>query len=166
MLVLDGGVIAKDVAIADSVDFIAGIAVLVFVLVELEGESALVILFLRRCGREGNAYMRSKKATNVVGGIDAAGMAHQGRTCQPLANGLAPFHDNALNSILRQESKDVLGYPMRDVCRGRSRNDTDPYDDGTETPGGPWVKKRATSMDDHLISRAIIRPLIWKATVS
>jgi len=96
VFVLDGGVLAKDVAIADSVNLVAGVAVLVFVFVEPEGESAL----LRPFGRKGNAEKRSEEATDVVGGIVAADMGHKGRTCQPVRDGLAPFHDSILDPIL------------------------------------------------------------------
>jgi len=80
VLVLDGGVLAKDVAIADSVNLVAGVAILVFVFVEPEGESALGILF-HPFGRKGNAKKSSEEATDIVGGIVAADMAHKGWTC-------------------------------------------------------------------------------------
>ena len=41
VLVLDSGILAKDVATADSVNLVAGFSVLAFVFVEPEGESAL-----------------------------------------------------------------------------------------------------------------------------
>jgi len=53
---------------------------------------------------------------------------------QPLQGGLAPFHNSILDSILQEKRKDLLGDLMRGLRGGRARNDTNPYDDGTETP--------------------------------
>jgi hypothetical protein len=100
VLVLDGGVLTKDVAIADSVNLVARVAVLVSFFVEPEGESALGILLLHPFGRKGNAEKSSEEATDMVGGIVAADMAHKGWTCQPLRDGLAPFHSSILDSII------------------------------------------------------------------
>ena len=44
-----------------------------------------------------------------MGGIGVADMAHQGWTCLPLQAGLAPFHDNILDSIIQEKLKDRLG---------------------------------------------------------
>jgi hypothetical protein len=134
VFVLDGGVLAKDVAIADSVNLVAGVAVLVFVFVEPEGERALGILLLHPFGRKGNSEKSGEEATDVVGTIVAVGMAHKGPTRQPLRDGLAPFHNNILDSILQEKRKDLLGDLVGGIGGGRTRNDTDPYDDGTETP--------------------------------
>jgi hypothetical protein len=133
VLVLDGGVLTKDVAIADSVNLVARVAVLVFVFVEPEGEGALGILLLHPSGRKGNAEKSSEEATNIVGGIVAADMAQKGWTCQPLQDGLAPFHNSILDSILQEKRKDLLGDLVGGIGGGKTRNDTDPYDDGTET---------------------------------
>jgi len=134
VLVLDGGVLAKDVAIADSVNLVAGVAILVFVFMEPEGESALGILPLHPFGRKGNAEKSSEEATDIVGGVVAVDMTHKGWTCQPLQDDLAPFHNSILDSILQQKRKDLLGDLVGGIGGGRTRNDTDPYDDGTETP--------------------------------
>ena len=134
VLVLDGGVLAKDVAIADSVNLVAGVAVLVFVLVEPEGERALGILLLHPFGRKGNSEKSGEEATDVAGSIVAVGMAHKGPTRQPLGDGLAPFHSSILDPILQEKRKDLLGDLVGGIGGGRTRNDTDPYDDGTETP--------------------------------
>jgi len=101
--------------------------------VEPEGESALGIL-LHPFGRKGNAEKSSEDATDIVGGIAAADMAHKGWTGEPLQDGLAPFHNGTLNYTLQEKRKDLL----RDlVGGGRTRNDANPYDDGTETPRLP-----------------------------
>ena len=134
MLVPDDGVLTKDVAIADSVNLVAKVAVLTFFFVEPEGESALGILLFHPCGRKGNAEKSSEEATDVVGGIVAVDVAHKGWTCQPLRDGLAPFHNSMLDSILQEKRKDLLGDLVGDIGGGRTRNDTDPYDNGTETP--------------------------------
>ena len=134
VLVLEGGVLAKDMAITDSVKLVAGVAIRVFVFMEPEGESALGILLLHPFGRKGNAEKSSEKATEIVGGVVVADMAHKGWTCQPLRDDLAPFHNSILNSILQERRKDLLGDLVGGVGGGRTRNDTDPYDDGTETP--------------------------------
>ena len=109
VLVLDSGVLAKDVATADSVNLVAGIAVLIFVSVEPEGVSALDILLLHPFGRNGNAKKSSEEAMDLVGGIVAADMAHKGWSCQPLRDGLTPFHDSILNLILQKKRENLLG---------------------------------------------------------
>jgi len=134
VLVIDGGVLAQDVAVTDSVNLVAGAAILVFVLVEPEGKSALGILLLHSFGSKGNAEKSSKEATDIMGGIAAVDMAHKGGTCEPLRDRLTPFHNNTLDSILQQEGKDLSGDLMGGIGGGRTRNDADPYDDGTETP--------------------------------
>lgn len=148
MLVLDGGVLTKDVAIADSVNLVAKLAILAFFFVEPEGESALGILLFHPCGRKGNAEKSSEEATDIVGSIVTADMAHKGWTRQPLRDGLAPFHNSMLDSILQEKRKDLLGDLVGDIGGGRTRNDTDPYDDRTETPL-LLVKKRSGSTDDQ-----------------
>ena len=134
LLVLDGGVLTKDVAIADSVNIVARVAVLAFVFVEPGGECVPGIPLLHLFGRKGNAEKSSEEATDIVGGIVAADMAHKGWTCQPLRDGLAPFHNSILDSILQDKRKDLLGDLVGGIGGGRTRNDTDSYDDGTETP--------------------------------
>ena len=67
-----------------------------------------------------------------MSGIVAADMAHKGWTCQPLRDGVAPFHNNILDSILQEKRKDLLGDLVGGTGGGRTWNDTDPYDDGTE----------------------------------
>ena len=81
VLVLNGGVLTKDVAIADSINFVARVAVLAFVFVEPEGESALGILHLHPFGRKGNAEKSSEEVTDIVGGTVAADMTQKGWTC-------------------------------------------------------------------------------------
>jgi len=140
VLVLNGGVLAKDVAIADSVNLVAGVAVLVFIFVEPEGESALGILLLHPFGCKGNAEKSSQETTDIVGGVVAVNMAHKGWACQPLQDGLAPFHNSILDSILQKKRKDLLGNLVGGIGGGRTGNDADPYDDGTETPLPPsWL---------------------------
>jgi hypothetical protein len=53
------------VTIADYVDLVVGVAILVFILVELESESIVKKIQFHCCGREGNAGKRREK---VVGG--------------------------------------------------------------------------------------------------
>jgi len=76
----------------------------------------------------------SRPESWTSGWIVAADMAHKGWTCQSLQDGLAPFHNSILDSILQEERKDLLGDLVGGIGGGRTRNDTDPYDDGTETP--------------------------------
>ena len=131
VLVLDSGVLAKDVAITDSVNLVAGVAVRVFVFVEPEGESTLYILLLHPFGRKGNAEKSSEEATDIVGGIVDVDMAHKGWTCQSVWDGLAPFHNSILNSVLQEKRKNLLGDLMGGIGGGRTWNDTNPYDDRT-----------------------------------
>ena len=135
VFVIDGGVIAQDVAVADSVHVIAVVAVIVSVLMEPERKSALCILLPHFFGRKRNAEKSGEEATDIVGGIAAADMAQKGGTCQPLRDRLAPFHHNALDSVLQQKRQDLLGDIVGGIGGGgRTRNDADPDDDGTETP--------------------------------
>lgn len=134
VLVLNGGVLAKDVAIADSINLVTVVAVLFFVFVEPEGESALGIILLHLFARKGNAEKSSEEATDIVGGVGAVYMAHKGWTCQPLHDSLTPFHNNILDSILPEKGKDLLGSLVGGFGGSRIRDDTNPYDDGTETP--------------------------------
>lgn len=101
VFVTDCGVLAQDVAITDSVNLSAGVAVLVFVLVEPERKSALGILLLLFFGRKGNAKS-SEEATDMMSGIAGTDMAHKGGACQLLRDRLAPFHNSTLDSVLQQ----------------------------------------------------------------
>ena len=78
VLVLDCGVLTKDVAIADPVNVVARVAVLVSILMEPEGESALGTLLFHPLGRKGNAEKSSEDSADIVGGI--VDMAHKGWT--------------------------------------------------------------------------------------
>src|SRR6202020_2191703 len=55
VLVIDGGVLAQDMTIGDPVDLVAGPAILVFVFMKPESETALGILLLHFFSRKGNA---------------------------------------------------------------------------------------------------------------
>lgn len=66
----------KTIAVTDSIDLVAGIVVLVFVLMESEGKSALRIL-LHFFGRKRNAEKRSEEATDIMGDIAAVDMAYK-----------------------------------------------------------------------------------------
>jgi len=134
VLILDGGVLAKDVAIADSVNLVAGVAILIFIFVEPEGESALGILLLHPFSCKGNAKKSSEEATDIVGGIGATNMTHKGGTCKLLGDGLTPFHNSILNSILQEECKDLLRDLVGGIGGGGAGNYTNPYDDWTKTP--------------------------------
>jgi len=69
----------------------------------------------------------------MVGGIGAADMAHKRWTCQPLQDSFTPFHDSIFDSMLPEKRKDLLGDIVGGIGGSRPRNDTDPYDDRTET---------------------------------
>ena len=134
LLILNGGILTEDMTTADSVNLVTRAAILVFVFVEPEGESALDTLLLHPFGRKGNTKKRGEEAEDIVGGIVAADMAHKGLTCQPLQEGLAPLYNSILGSILQQKCKDLLGDLVGSIEGGRTRNDTDTYDDWAETP--------------------------------
>ena len=61
-------------------------------------------------------------------------VAHKGWTSQPLHDSLVPFHNNILDPILQEKHKDLLGDLVGGIRGGRARNDTNPYDNRTETP--------------------------------
>ena len=75
VLVIDGGVLAQDMEVANSINLIAVVAVLVSVFMEPERKSALGIL-LHFFGRKGNTVKRGKEATDVMGRIGTVDMAH------------------------------------------------------------------------------------------
>jgi hypothetical protein len=133
--------------------------------------TALDILLLHSFGRNGKPEKSGEEATDIVGGIVAADMAHEGWTCQPLRDGLTPFHNSIINPILQEKRENLLGDLVGGMGGGRTRNDTDPYDDGprlpfSSSPSGPRVKKRAGSTDDQLIFQALIRSRISGPTLS
>ncbi|KAN0084631.1 hypothetical protein V8E55_008135 [Tylopilus felleus] len=123
----------SNVAIAGLIYLVASVAVLVSVSVEPEGESALGILLHPLCC-QGNAVKSSEEVTDMVGGIGVANMAHQGWIWQPLQDSLTPFHNSILKLIIQEKLKDLLGDVMGGIGRGRIRNNTNLYYNGTETP--------------------------------
>ena len=96
VLVIDGGVLAQDAAVNDSINFVAGFAVLVFVLVEPERKSALEIFLLHFFSSRGNAEKSSEEAMDIMGGIGAVNVAHKGKTFEPL--GTASRHSTTTPS--------------------------------------------------------------------
>lgn len=134
VLVIDGGVLAQDMAITDPVNLVAGVAVLVFVLMEPERKTALGILLLHFFGRKGNAEKSSEEATDMMSGVAATDVAHKGGTCQPLRDRLAPFDNGTIDSVLHQERKDFLGDIVGGIGGGRTGKDADPNDDRAEAP--------------------------------
>lgn len=120
VLMIDGGVLVQDVAVTDPIKLIAGVAILVFFLVEPERKSALEILLLQFFGRKGNTEKRCEEATDIMGGITAVNMAHKGGACKPLWDHLTSFHNSAVNSILLQKGKDLFGNLMGGISRGRT----------------------------------------------
>ena len=133
IFVLNGGVLAKDVAIADSVNLVARFAVLVFIFVKPKGESTLGILQLHPLGGKGNAKKSSEEPADIVGGIVAADMGQKRSTCQPLQDGLTPFQNSIVDSILCEKRLDLLGDLVGHIGGGRARNHPDPNDDRTES---------------------------------
>ncbi len=77
---------------------------------------------------------RSEKATDVVGRIEVVDMAHQRWTCEPLQNGLAPFYDNVLDSMILEKLENLLGDVVCGIGGGRIGSDANPDHDGTESP--------------------------------
>ena len=71
---------------------------------------------------------------DIMGSIAAINMAYKGVTYEPLQDCLAPFHNNTINSILLQKGKDLLENLMGGISRDRTRSNTNPYDNRTETP--------------------------------
>ena len=134
VLVLDGGVLAKYVAISDSIDLVARVTVLVFVFVEPEGKGALRILLLHPLSCKRNTEKRSQKATDMVGRVVAVDMTHEGWPCQLLKDSFTPLDDGILDSMLLQNPKDILGDFVGDVRGGGTRRNANPYDDRTKSP--------------------------------
>ena len=84
VLVTDAGVLAQDVAIADTIHLVAWVAVVIFVFMEPQSQSALRIILLHFFGHKRDAEERSEEAMDIMCGIAAVNMAHKGGTCEPL----------------------------------------------------------------------------------
>lgn len=69
MLVFDGGVLSKNVAVCDAKNLVAGFAVLAENLMEPKSESALVVSFVQVLGGEWNTVKRGEEAANIVSSI-------------------------------------------------------------------------------------------------
>lgn len=132
--VVDGGVPAENMTIADPVHLVAGVTAVVFVPVKPQDKSALGIVILHIFGGKGNGEKSSKESASVVSGIGATGMRHEWGSCKPLHDRLSPFHHHALDFVLPQKSKDLLRVIVGSVRGGRTRLDSNPENDRTETP--------------------------------
>ncbi len=80
--VVDIGVLAENMAVADTQNLIAGVSVLVFSFVEVESEATLNILLLPLFGSKGHIESSSENTTEIGGRIAVAHNAHKGWTCQ------------------------------------------------------------------------------------
>ena len=141
MLVVDGGVLSRNVAVCDAKDLVAGFAVLAEILMELKSESALVVSFVQVLGGEWNTVKRDEEAANIVSNIravnsgqDGGGGGTRGVTCQPLEKQLIPLHHDTLDSFALQEGKNLLGGIVSRFRRGSTGFDLYPNDDRTKTP--------------------------------
>ena len=133
-LVVDGGVLPKNMTVADPVHLVAGITLFVLVLMHPQGQSALGVIHFHTLGGKWNSVKSSEESPNIVGGIHAPGMTHERGTCKLLQDGLSPFHLNVLNTIFPQKSKDFLRGVVGGVDRGQTRLDANPnYDRSKST---------------------------------
>jgi hypothetical protein len=164
VLVVHKSVFAKNMAIADPVDLVAGVAILVSVLVEPERKSALGIHLLPFFCRKGNGEKRGEKATDVMGGIAAVDMAHKGGTCEPLQDRLAPFHNDTLDSVPQEKGEDLSGDLVGGIGGGRARSDTDPNDDGAESPLHPLSQRRVSEKAGWVDRRPVDLPYVKQVT--
>jgi len=131
--VVDVGVLAENVAVADTQNLIAGVAVLVFSFVEVESEATLSIILLPLLGGKGHVESTSENTTDMGSRIVVAHNTHKGWTCQLRRDGLAPFYYGTLDPILHEKRKDILGYVVGSVGRGRVGIDPDPNHDRTKS---------------------------------
>jgi hypothetical protein len=131
--VVDGGVLPKNMTVADPVHLVAGITLFVLVLVHPQGQSALGVAHFHTLGGKWNSEKSSEESPNVVGGINYVGMTHQWKACKLLQDSLSPFHLNVLNTILPQKSKDLLRGVVGGVGRGQTRLDANPNYDRSES---------------------------------
>ena len=114
MLVVDGGVLSRNVAVCDAKDLVAGFAVLAEILMEPKSESALVVSFVQVLGGEWNTMKRDEEAANILSSIRAVNSGQEGGgtrgvTCRPLEKRLFPLHHDTLDSFALQEDKNLLG---------------------------------------------------------
>ncbi len=73
--------------------------------------------------------------------IVVGGMSQGQGASQPLWDCLPPFYDNVLDIVLLQKGEDRLRDIVGSVGGGRTRLDSNPYNDWTETPLVPlsWL---------------------------
>ncbi len=134
VLVVNSGVLSKNVAVGDAKDLVAAFAVLAEILMEPKSESALGVSLVQVLGGEWNAVKRGEEAANIVSSIRAVNSGQEGGTCQPLENRLPPLYHNTLDAIEPQEGKNLLGDLVGRFGRGSTGFDPDPNDDRTKTP--------------------------------
>ena len=150
MLVVDGGVLSKNVAVCDAKDLVAGFSVLIEILVEPKSESALATSLVQVLGGKWNTVKRGEEAANIVGSIRDVNSGQEGGTCQPLENRLPPLYLDILDSIGPQEGKNILGDLVGRFRRGSIRFDPNPNDNRTKTPllsFFRWVSEETSGVD-------------------
>ena len=150
MLVVDSGVLSKNVAVCDAKDLVAGFAVLVEILMEPKSESALAVSLVQVLDGEWNAVKGGEEAANVVSSIQDGNSGQEGGTCQPLDKRLFPLHHDTLDSFALQEGKNLLGGIVSHFGRGSTGFDPYPNDDRTEAPLPSclrWVSKETSRVD-------------------
>ena len=89
---------------------------------------------------------------------------HVSRTCEPLRDRLVPFHNNTADSVLQQEGKNLSGDLVSDIGGGRTRNDANPYDDGTESPFRLLSQRRMGEEAGRVDGRPVDLPSLDQVT--
>ena len=132
-LVLDGGVLAENVAAANAEDLGARGAALVLVLVEEQSDATLSINCLPLHSSDWHAECSSEEATDMVGGVGAVGDAQKVWTGQLLYGSLVPFNHRTLDSIGLKKSENARGSVVRVLDGGGSGMSRNPNHDGTKS---------------------------------
>lgn len=98
---------------------------------EPECKSALEILIFYFFGSSRNTKKSSEEATEIMSNIAAVNMVHKGETCKSLQDCLTPFHNSTVDSVLLQKGKNLLKILICSIGGGRTKSDTDSYDNET-----------------------------------
>ena len=131
--VIDGGILAENMAVANTKDLGAGGAALVLVLMEEQRNATLSISGLHLCGSDGHSERSSEEAVDIVGRVGVVGDAQKVWTRQLLHGSLVPFDHRAPDSIGFEKSEDAKGSVVCILSGGGSGMCRNPNHDGTDS---------------------------------
>ena len=131
--VVDGGILAENVAVANAENLGAGGTMLSLVFVKEQRDATLSISGLPLCGSDGHAECSSEQATDIVGGVSVVGDAQKVWTRELLHGSLVPFDHHTLDSIGLKKSEDPRRSVVCVLSGGGSGMGRNPNHDGTNS---------------------------------